>query len=178
MRKIVYTILISTVIVSIVVFWEVQQLRSEDFKEGVNFFVDRILEKDKYVGSTEVFKRNEKRKTHILEVAFAINSYKKINDSYPSNPDVSGSLTGSGIFSEELLVNPIYPEYLNIPPKDPINNSYHHYTYISKDNNFVLFARLEWGEDDIAEKYYYCIDSVSRNPMIVHSNPSMNMRCE
>jgi hypothetical protein len=178
MRKTIYIILFVTMFVGVVGFWEVQQLKSEEFKEGISFFVDRILKQDSYSMANEIYKRNEKRKANILEITFAINSYRKDYNNYPNKPEISGSLTESGIFSEDSFVNPIYPEYIDIPIKDPVNNSDHHYTYMCKNNNFVIFARLEGGEVDIAEKNYYCIDNVSRSPMIVHSNPSINMRCQ
>jgi hypothetical protein len=178
MRKVIYIILVATMFVGIVGFWEIQQLRSEEFREGVIYFIDKILEKDKYSVIGEVYKRNEKRKSNILEIAFAINSYKKDYDCYPDRPEVSGSLTGSGIFSEDFFVNSILPEYLNGVIKDPINSSEHHYTYIYKNDNFVLFARLELVEDNSIERSYYCIDSFSKNPIVVNSNPSLNMKCE
>ena len=178
MRKAIYIIIFITSIVGFVGFWEIQQLKSKEFKEGFVFFIDRVLDRDKYSGANDIYKRNEKRKSNILEIAFALNCYKKDNDSYPDKPEISGSLTQTGIFSEDIFINPIYPEYLNNSIKDPINNSSHHYTYIVKNDNFVLFSRLEGAMISELEEGYYCFDSINKNPIIVYSNPSINMRCE
>lgn len=181
MRKITYFIFLAAIVVSAVGFVKIQQLKDVDFE----FFKIVNLVKNGPCGfdiSQASIKspggRNAVRKSNILQISFAINEHMKDGGGFPNTNEMSGSLTGTGIFSEKEELNPIVTEYLEAPLNDPINNSEYYYSYIHRGKAYLLFARMEPQKSDGIGKQYYCIDSFNDKPIIISHNPSSAGRCE
>ncbi len=181
MKKIIYLIFFTAIIVGIVSFVEIQRLMGTDFEF---LKIVSLLKRGPYafdisrVSIKSAEGRNAIRKSNIMQIAFAVNKHKKDVGDFPNINKVSGSLTKTGIFSENEKLNPIVNEYLDFPLKDPKNNSEYHYSYIYRNKNYILFARLETLGSDRFNRQYYCVDSFGDKPKIISHNPSSGERCE
>lgn len=178
MRKIIYLIFLLPVIIGIVGFVKIQQLRDVDF--SFSNVIDLVGNKNKIdlSGSSTKYPhgRNAVRKSNIMQIFIALDKYVNETGCSFVKSEVNGSITGTGIFSADMDLNPIVPEYIPLPLKDPINNSSYYYSYIYSGDNFIVFARLEPLYDEVKTRYY-CIDSFTNRPIIVFNNPSLNLKC-
>ncbi len=179
MKKLIYLIFLFPIIIGIVGFIKIQQLRDVDF--SFSEIVNLVDNKNKINLSSSSIKhpsgRNAIRKSNVMQIFIALDMYVNETGCSFGKNEINGSITGTGIFSSDIKLNPIVPEYISLPLKDPINNSSYYYSYIHSGDNFIVFARLESLSGDDVKTRYYCIDSFTNRPVIVFSNPSLNLKC-
>lgn len=176
MRKVLYYFFSIGFLLAFFGFLEIQQLKGSDIKFSDMAYLKKIILKQRPITPfDDIDKRNSIRKSNLMEIAFALNCYKKDYGFFPDLLDVCGSLTGTGIFSSDARANPIYPEYMENPLSDPINNSSFNYVRIGNKDRFVLFTKLE-GKND-GKNIYYCIDSITNVPAVIDFNPSQKLAC-